>query len=232
MGAIYDTTQPESLLTGMRLARAAIGRGELVVLPTDTVYGVGADAFHAEAVRALVAAKGRTPASPPPVLIPNAATLDALAEVVHPEVRALAERFWPGALTVIVPARASLDLDLGETHGTVALRIPDDSIALALLEETGPLAVSSANRTGRPPATNAEEAQNALGDSVAVILDGGPRGTVSSTIVDATALPDGRLRVVREGAVSADEIRALLGADRVDPPAPAPAPAPAAEREP
>lgn len=219
MGAIYDSSQPDSLQTGLRLARAAIGRGELVVLPTDTVYGVAADAFNAEAVVSLVTAKGRTPASPPPVLIGNLPALDALAEEVHDEVRALAARFWPGALTIIVPARASLDLDLGETRGSVALRMPDDPIALELLRETGPLAVSSANRTGEPPAATAAEAQAALGEAVAVILDGGERGAVASTIVDATALPGGRLRIVRAGAIGAEDIRAIVGADRLDDPA-------------
>lgn len=216
MGAIYDSSQPDSLQTGMRLARAAIGRGELVVLPTDTVYGIAADAFNAEAVLALVTAKGRTTASPPPVLIGNLPALDALAEEVHDEVRALATRFWPGALTIIVPARASLDLDLGETRGSVALRMPDDPVALELLRETGPLAVSSANRTGEPPAATAAEAQAALGEAVAVILDGGERGGVASTIVDATAVPDGRLRIVRAGAIGAEDIRAIVGADRLD----------------
>jgi tRNA threonylcarbamoyl adenosine modification protein (Sua5/YciO/YrdC/YwlC family) len=215
MGAIYDTTRPEALLEGLRLARAAIGRGGLVVIPTDTVYGIAADAFDADAVRALVAAKGRTPASPPPVLISGLPTLDALAEVVHDEVQALAERFWPGPLTIIVTARASLDLDLGETNGTVALRIPNDPIALELLRETGPLAVSSANRTGEPPATTALAAEAALGESVEIIIDGGDRGTVASTIVDATALPDGPLRIVRAGAVPAEDIRAVVGADRL-----------------
>lgn len=215
MGAIYDSTQPEALLEGMRLGRAAIGRGELVVIPTDTVYGLAADAFNAEAVLALVSAKGRTPATPPPVLIGSLPTLDALAEEVHDEVRVLAARFWPGALTIIVPARASLDLDLGETRGTVALRMPDDPIALELLKDTGPLAVSSANRTGEPPATSAAEAAAALGESVAVILDGGARGTVSSTIVDATALPSGKLRIVRVGAIPIEEIRDAVGADRL-----------------
>ncbi len=216
MGDIYDGSVAADLLTGMRLARAAIGRGGLVVIPTDTVYGIAADAFNAEAVRALVAAKGRTPASPPPVLIGHLPALDALAEDVADEVRALAAKFWPGPLTIIVPARSSLDWDLGETGGTVALRIPDDPIALEFLKDTGPLAVSSANRTGEPPATTAAAANEALGSSVEVVIDGGLRGTVASTIVDATALPDGRLRIVRAGAISADDIRALVGAERVD----------------
>ncbi len=220
MAAIYDTTQPESLLEGVRLGRAAIGRGELVVIPTDTVYGVAADAFNADAVRALVAAKGRSLASPPPVLIADLATLDALAERVPDAVRRLAGELWPGALTIVLDARSSLDLDLGETRGTIALRMPDDPVALAFLRETGPLAVSSANRTGEPPATTAAEADAALGGSVALILDGGPRGTVASTIIDATALDgtragaaDGRIRTLREGAIAIERIRELVGAD-------------------
>jgi len=216
MGDIYDGSVAADLLTGMRLARAAIGRGGLVVIPTDTVYGVAADAFNGDAVRALVAAKGRTSASPPPVLIGHLPALDALAEEVADEVRALATKFWPGPLTIIVPARSSLDWDLGETRGTVALRIPNDPIALEFLKDTGPLAVSSANRTGEPPATTAEAANAALGPSVEIVIDGGERGTLASTIVDATALPDGKLRIVRAGAVPTEEIRALLGAERVD----------------
>src|SRR5690554_5991386 len=182
MATIHDCSDPGELLSGMRLARTAIGRGELVVMPTDTVYGVAADAFSPKAVQRLLDAKGRGRQSPPPVLIPNLATLDALAAEVPAEVRALVEEFWPGGLTVILPARESLDWDLGETAGTVALRMPASPIALALLAETGPLAVSSANLTGQPAATTVQEAERMLGDSVAVYLDGGEGGTQGSTI--------------------------------------------------
>jgi len=220
--ARFDITVPDELLTGMRLARAAIGRGELVVIPTDTVYGVAADAFSAEAVQRLLDAKGRGRAAPPPVLVPGLPTLDALAESVPPEVRALVAELWPGGLTVILRARASLDWDLGDTGGTVALRMPDEPLALELLAETGPLAVSSANRTGEPAATTAAEAEAMLGDAVAVYLDAGPVGAghadarAGSTIVDATGLeqPDGRLRIVRQGVVPASAIVAIVGADR------------------
>lgn len=218
MAPIYDCSVDAELLTGMRLARTAIGRGDLVVIPTDTVYGLAADAFNPGAVQKLIDAKGRTRQSPPPVLIPGIPTLDALAEAVPDEVRALVAKFWPGGLTVIVAANSSLAWDLGDTRGTVALRMPDNRIALELLSETGPLAVSSANLTGRPAATTAEEAEAMLGDSVAVYLDGGPAGTVASTIVDATALgsPDGKLRIVREGAIPSEDIRAVVGADRCE----------------
>ena len=200
------------------MARAAIGKGELVVIPTDTVYGVACDAFNPDAVNRLLAAKGRGRQAPPPVLIPGIPTLDALAEHVPEEARVLVKAFWPGALTLIVPARESLKWDLGETHGTVALRMPDDEIALELLSETGPLAVSSANLTGRPAATTAQEAQTALGESVSVYLDGGIRNASSSkerdsgsTIIDLTGLAIGKeLKIVRHGAIPDEQIFGAL----------------------
>src|SRR5690349_5954649 len=136
----------------MRQARQSIGRGELVVIPTDTVYGVAADAFSAKAVQRLLDAKGRTRQMPPPVLVAGVATLRALVAEVPQPVEALVEAFWPGGLTIVLPAQPSLSWDLGETRGTVAVRMPAHRIALALLEETGPLAVSSANRTGKAAA--------------------------------------------------------------------------------
>ena len=224
MAALFDCSVPAELLTGMRLARGAIGKGELVVIPTDTVYGVAADAFRPDAVERLLAAKGRGRQSPPPVLIPGIPTLEALAETVTDEVRALANEFWPGGLTIIVRARPTLEWDLGETRGTVALRMPSDKIALELLAETGPLAVSSANLTGEPAATTAAEAERMLGESVEVYLDGGPAGAgypdelarAGSTIVDATALthPEGKLRIVRHGVIPDSEIVRVVGAER------------------
>ncbi len=225
MSSLFDCANPGELLTGMRMARAALARGELVVLPTDTVYGLAADAFSAAAVRRLLAAKGRDRSAPPPVLIGNSATLDAVAEHVPEEVRRLVEVFWPGGLTIILHARASLAWDLGDTHGTVAVRIPNHPIALELLAETGPLAVSSANLSGQPAATTASEAEAMLGGSVSVILDGGVSGTgyqaigerpgdLSSTIVDATPLRDGgKLRIVRRGVLSRAKLVAVLGED-------------------
>lgn len=214
MATIYDCSDSAELLTGMRLARQALGMGELIVIPTDTVYGIGCDAFTPEAVRRLLDAKGRGPSAPPPVLIPGIPTLDALAESVPDQVYKLVKAFWPGALTVIVPARATLTWDLGETHGTVALRMPNNDVALDLLSETGPLAVSSANLTGQPAAGTAQEAFDALGDSVSIYLDGGAVGSKiasdnerGSTIVDATGLLIGKeLTIVRHGAIPDDAI--------------------------
>jgi tRNA threonylcarbamoyl adenosine modification protein (Sua5/YciO/YrdC/YwlC family) len=222
--ALFDTRVSDDLLTGMRSARAAIGRGELIVIPTDTVYGVAADAFSPAAVQRLLEAKGRDRTAPPPVLVPGIPTLDALAEFVPDEVRALVAKFWPGGLTVVLRARPTLDWDLGETRGTVAVRMPSDRIALELLAETGPLAVSSANRTGEPAAMTAAAAQEQLGDSVAVYLEAGEAGVAypdaaagtGSTIVDATALehPDGKLRILRHGVIPDAAIIEVVGADR------------------
>ncbi len=214
MAEVFDCSDSSQLLTGTRTARQALSRGALVVVPTDTVYGVAADAFNAEAVQRLLDAKGRGRQSPPPVLIPNAETLVALAAEVPPPLSALAEAFWPGALTIIVRANPSLSWDLGETGGTVALRIPDQPLVLELLRETGPLAVSSANRTGEPAARTATAAEEMLGDSVAVYLEAGETqgGGLASTIVDATGLTEegGELRILRQGGVSREAIAELL----------------------
>jgi tRNA threonylcarbamoyl adenosine modification protein (Sua5/YciO/YrdC/YwlC family) len=223
MERIYDCSLDTDLLTGMRLAKVAIGQKELVVVPTDTVYGLACDAFSHEGVKKLLAAKGRDRQSPPPVLIGNVAALDGLAQDIPALAHELAETFWPGALTMILKAQPSLTWDLGETKGTVALRMPDHKIALALLQETGPLAVSSANLTGEPAAITCQQAEGYLGSKVKVYLDGGssPKGE-ASTILDMTDLVDvvddseepkttGKARIVRRGALSIDKLKLVLG---------------------
>ncbi|MCY7405125.1 MAG: threonylcarbamoyl-AMP synthase [Cryobacterium sp.] len=229
MTRIYDCTSDSETSESdyaahITLARAAIGRGALVVIPTDTVYGVAADAFNAEAVQLLLDAKGRSRQSPPPVLIPSIPTLDALAVDVPQPVRDLVAAFWPGGLTIIVNAQPSLVWDLGETRGTVALRMPSNQIALDLLAETGPLAVSSANLSGMPATRDAQSAEAALGESIDVYLDGGTAGGTyesafgqsgdgSSTIVDATGFETngGFLHIVRSGVISRDALLAVVG---------------------
>jgi L-threonylcarbamoyladenylate synthase len=192
----------------------AISRGRLVVLPTDTVYGIGADAFVAPAVAALLAAKGRGRQMPPPVLVPDVATLDGLAADVSESARALVQEFWPGGLTVIFRSQPSLAWDLGEAAGTVAIRMPDHPAALALLRRTGPLAVSSANVSGSPAALSVEDARRQLGASVAVYLDGGHSpGGVASTIVDATGTS---LRLVRAGAIRLDRLREIAPVEEIE----------------
>lgn len=206
--SVYDCTDPGTWGSAIDEAVHAVARGEIVVLPTDTVYGVGVDAFTPAAVVRLLAAKGRGRQMPPPVLVGDTRTLDGLATDVPDAVRDLVAAFWPGGLTVICRAQPSLGWDLGDTRGTVALRMPDHPCALALLRRTGPMAVTSANLTGRPAALTVAQATEQLGRSVAVYLDGGeaPGGT-ASTIVDATGpVP----RVVREGALDVDALRAVV----------------------
>ncbi len=188
----------------------AVRRGEVVVIPTDTVYGIGADAFDAAAVAAVLEAKGRGRDMPPPVLVPDVSTVDGLSRAVPDWARTLVDTFWPGPLTLVLKAQPTLHWDLGETAGTVALRMPDDEVALAVLRETGPLAVTSANRTGQPAATNVTEAAVQLGPAVSVYVDGGPRDTQQpSTIIDCTGE---RPEVLRQGAVTREQLVSVLGA--------------------
>lgn len=218
MSTIFDCRDEAQLLAGMRNARQAIGRGELIVMPTDTVYGVAADAFSPAAVQRLLDAKGRGRDQPPPVLIGSKDTLAALAESVPEPVQRLVDAFWPGGLTIVLPAQPSLVWDLGETLGTVAVRMPEGHVALELLAETGPLAVSSANLTGRDAAISALDAEKMLGDSVAVYLaDGMSKNGIASTIVDATSLVRrgddelGVVRILRHGVVTQEQLHEVLG---------------------
>jgi L-threonylcarbamoyladenylate synthase len=208
MSPVYDCTTDEGRADGVAKAVEAIRAGEIVVLPTDTVYGVGADAFSAEAVASLLAAKGRGREMPPPVLVPSVRTVDGLATDVPPWARDLIREFWPGPLTLVFKAQSSLMWDLGETNGTVALRMPQDDIALAVLTEVGPMAVTSANLTGQPAATTATDAASQLGAAVTVYLDGGPTtSTEVSTILDCTGE---EYVVLRAGAVTVEQIEAVL----------------------
>lgn len=217
MSEVFDCHDASQLLEGLRRTKVALKRDGLVVLPTDTVYGIAADAFSPSAVNELLKAKGRTRQSPPPVLIGSIAGLNALAEEVPDEVERLAKAFWPGALTLIVNARGSLNWDLGDTQGTVAVRVPDEAVARAVLDDNGPLAVSSANKHGQPAATTAAEAQEQLGNDVLVYLDNGTSASgVSSTIVDTTLLKTtGSVRVVRQGGVTVEQLAEVIGADKV-----------------
>lgn len=215
MADIYDLSAPSDLLAGMREAQRALGLGEVVVIPTDTVYGIAADAFKPSAVQALLDAKGRTRQSPPPVLVGSVATIDALASEVPDIIRELFAKHSPGPLTVILPAQPSLNWDLGETHGTVALRVPDHPLTLELLQSTGPLAVSSANKHGEPAPSNAADAVAQLGEDVKIFLDAGEVGGEPSTILDATGLTvrdqPVPARIVRQGALSRVAIAEVLG---------------------
>ena len=214
MSPVFDCTTDHGRADAIPKAAAGVREGGLVVLPTDTLYGIGADAFSPEAVRALLAAKGRGSDMPPPVLVPDARTVDGLATEVPDYARALVGAFWPGPLTIVLRAQPSLMWDLGETGGTVALRMPDDPVALALLREVGPMAVSSANRTGHPASRTVVEAASQLGAAVEFYLDGGPvTGGLASTIVDCTRDEPVFLRV---GAISEADVLDVVERARAD----------------
>jgi tRNA threonylcarbamoyl adenosine modification protein (Sua5/YciO/YrdC/YwlC family) len=209
----WDCTSddPTTLAQAADDARDAIEAGECIVLPTDTVYGIGADAFNSEAVQRLLDAKVRGRDMPPPVLIGESSLIRALATDIPDEARELVAKHWPGALTVILKRQPSLRMDLGETEGTVALRVPDHELAREILRATGPMAVSSANISGLPAALTCDEAIDQLGVSVSVYLDGGrvgDDGQPSSTIVDFTQSDHGQ--VLRHGAIGLDVLRETL----------------------
>ena len=208
MTRTYNCSDPADRTAGIAAAIDAVRRGDLIVLPTDTVYGIGADAFTPTAVDSLLTAKQRGRDMPVPVLVGNRRTLDGLVIAVPPTVHELVDAFWPGGLTIIVEQASSLAWDLGDADGTVAVRMPLHPIALEVLEATGPMAVSSANVSGQPPATTAEEARDQLGWLVEVYLEAGSCGDpVASTIVDVTGeVP----RVLRQGALDLATLREVV----------------------
>jgi len=208
---MLDCRDPLNRADAITAAVDTMKSGRLVVLPTDTVYGIGADAFDSRAVASLLAAKGRGRDMPVGVLVGSWHTISGLVYSVPDAAHELIRAFWPGALSLVVQQAPSLQWDLGDARGTVMLRMPLQPVALELLRETGPLAVSSANISGQPPATTAQLAQAQLGALVDVYLDGGPsQEQAASTIVDLTGSAP---RILREGPVSAAAIAAVLGED-------------------
>jgi tRNA threonylcarbamoyl adenosine modification protein (Sua5/YciO/YrdC/YwlC family) len=208
---MFDCGDAVTRSTGIASAISALKGGRLVVLPTDTVYGLGADAFNSEAVAALLAAKGRGRNMPVPVLVGSWRTIEGLVYTVPTGARDLIEAFWPGALSLVVRQAPSLSWDLGDANGTVMLRMPLHPVAIELLREVGPMAVSSANMSGQPPAVTADEARAQLGDLVEVYLDAGPAAKqAASTIVDLTGATP---RILRQGPITADQISEVLGVE-------------------
>ena len=207
MSTRYDCRNQAERAAGVEAAVGAARVGDLIVLPTDTVYGVGADAFIPAAVRTMLAAKGRGRNMPSPVLVGTTRAAAALVEDLGAFGQDLIDEFWPGPLTLVFRSSPTLLWDLGDTKGTVALRMPLHHIALDVLKQTGPLAVSSANRTGQPAATTADEAQQQLGETVSVYLDAGPCiDNPPSTILDLTGtIPT----LLRAGAISVDRLRTV-----------------------
>jgi L-threonylcarbamoyladenylate synthase len=203
----FDCTSPSGRESGIARAAAAVSAGELVVLPTDAVYGLGCDAFSPQAVDRLFTARG-SGRTPPPVLIPHARTLDGIATGLGTAARDLVEAFWPGPLTLLCLAQPTLDWDLGDAYGTVSVRMPLHPVALQLLERTGPMAVTAAGPAGMAAPLVCDRARDMLGETVEVYLDAGPLpGAGGSTIVDVRgALP----RVLRPGVLGLDALAAVV----------------------
>lgn len=203
---VFDiSTESEAALDA---AVDAISAGEVIVLPTDTVYGVGADAFSGKAVQRLLDAKQRGRDMPPPVLVADTAVIKSLAKGVDDRVLKLGEAFWPGALTLVLKAHDSLRLDLGDRADTIAVRVPDHDFTRELLRATGPLAVSSANISGADAALYITAATEMLQDACSVYLDAGrASGPVPSTIVD---LSGEKASVLREGRITVADLNAVV----------------------
>jgi len=203
-----DAGQPE--MRAVRTAADAVKRGELVIFPTETVYGLAADAESEAAVKRVFEAKGRADKSPLPVQVQDLEHLTLAAAYVPDSARLLAERFWPGPMTLILPRNEAISALVTGGRKSVGVRIPDHPVALALLREVGrPMVATSANISGQRPPTDAANAVGQVGDSATITLDAGAcRLGVSSTVIDATG---GRLRILRRGTLGADEIRRVVG---------------------
>ena len=205
---LYDCRTVADRDRGVAAAVDAAKSGELVVLPTDTVYGIGADAFTPHAVSSLHTARGVDRRVAPPVLVGSRHTLDGLVYSLPKAARELADAFWPGALTILVEHLPSLQWDLGETGGVVGVRMPLHPVALEVLREVGPMAVTTANKAGRPAPATAEEAREQLEYSVRVYLEAGAAvDPAPSTIVDVTGDTP---RVLRTGAIPWEKLRDVV----------------------
>ncbi len=204
----FDCADPAGRRRGLEAAVSAVQNGLLVVLPVESAYGLACDAFSLPGVADLLDLKGDPARRPPAVLVPHVRTLDGLAADVPEATRALAEAFWPGLLTLVCTAQPTLRWDLGDNRGTVSLRMPVHPLALELLEQTGPLALTTAAPTGHPAPRDCLAALELLGDAVDVYLDAGASPwTATSTVVDGRPeVP----RVVRLGGVSVTELRSVV----------------------
>lgn len=211
MTNLFDCADVEQRATGIASAVSAVKGGRLVVIPTDTVYGICADAFDPDAVSALLAAKGRGRDMPVGVLVGSWHTIEGLVYTVPNAARELIHAFWPGALSLVVRQAPSLQWDLGDANGNVMLRMPLHPVAIELLREVGPMANSSANVTGQPAAHTAAQARDQLGEAVETYLEAGPSAQqAASTIVDLTGAHP---RILRTGPITAEDIGKVLGVD-------------------
>ncbi len=203
-----DPNNPD--MKAIRAAADAIRDGLLVIFPTETVYGLAADALNEDAVKKVIAAKGRNEKEPLPVQVASLNAVSQVAEFVPANARPLAELYWPGPLTLVLTRNASVPSIVTAGKETIGVRVPDHPVALALVKAVGsPIVATSANLTGEPPPTNALDAVRGVGESAEVVLDGGDsRYGQASTVVDVTVSP---ARVLRRGSISVEDIRKVLG---------------------
>jgi tRNA threonylcarbamoyl adenosine modification protein (Sua5/YciO/YrdC/YwlC family) len=203
----FDCARPDERGRGIARAIAAAGRNQLVVFPVETSYAVACDAFSPAAIERLNAAKGREPTDALPVMVGSVKAARALVATLHPQGEALIEGFWPGPLTALCEQQSTLHWDLGGDGHHVAVRMPLHPVALEVLQGTGPLAVITANRVGEAVPRTCDEAQQQLGTTVSIYLDGGERPDgPPSTVVDLTERSP---CLLRPGAFAADELRSV-----------------------
>jgi L-threonylcarbamoyladenylate synthase len=190
-------------------AAGALRAGELVVFPTDTVYGLGCDAFNRDATAKIFDVKQRPRSLPLPVLVSRPRQAWALCAEVPPQALELAGAFWPGALTIVLPQTPDLSWDLGESRGTIAVRIPANEDLVSLLEIVGPVAMTSANISNEPTPADVAGVADRLGEGVGLYVDGGPaQADAGSTIVDLSRRTP---RLIREGLIARSQIELVLG---------------------
>ncbi len=187
------------------LAVKALSRGDIIGVPTDTVYGLAADPFHTGASHRLFRLKGRPRSVELPVLVGNEEQALGLCTAVPATARRLMRRYWPGPLTLVLPRRPELEADLGEDDATIGIRCPAHPVPLAICEQIGPIATTSANRHKEPALTTAKEVSESLGPELVLVLDAGPCDGLPSTVVDCTGEAP---KLLREGRLSAQEITA------------------------
>jgi L-threonylcarbamoyladenylate synthase len=205
--AIVDAKGNPPPAGAIKLAAEALAAGDIVGIPTDTVYGLAADPFHSGASDRLFRVKGRPRRLDLPVLVAGEEQALSLCTAVPSVARRLMERFWPGPLTLVLPRRPDLVADLGEDDATIGVRCPAHPVPLAICAAVGPVATTSANRHGSPPLTDAQAVVLELGEEVAVVLDGGTCSGAPSSVVDCTGEDPKELR---QGPLSWAEMALII----------------------
>ncbi len=211
---IESSGSPRSAAESFEDALAALARGEVIVFPTETLYGLGADALNSQAVDKVFQLKGRDPNSPIPVLVADLAMLQLLIAAVPTPAKALMDNFWPGPLTLVLPARSDIPKPLVNANGGIGVRISSQSIATQLVARLGrPLTATSANPSGKEPARTIAEAKRYFSEAIEVFVDRGRlESKTGSTVVEVL---NGRIKIIRQGEISAAALAETIGRQNV-----------------